>query len=170
MKPWLAAGVRRLTGLKAFVVMGKDRRRTMKDFAQTDLRASRAQIPSGETGYAVSETYDISVDGDLIVVIGRGFHTNMDDHFAALELIVSKQRLCYPVLRGLIDLKDLAVQPRTVIGDVKDRTRQIWGPRDRVAISVTSALVKIQMTRVAESSNFRVFPSIEQAREWLESA
>ena len=139
----------------------------MEDFAQTNLGAPCIPVPSG-TACAASNAPDVLVDRDFIVVIGRGFHTNVDDHIAALERVIRKQRLSYPALRGLIDLRELAVQPGAVIEILKDKNRQIWEPSDRVAVTVTATLVKMQMNRVAEGSNFRFFATIEEAREWLE--
>lgn len=119
--------------------------------------------------------YKIKVDTELnlVTIELEGFWTESDfekfiaDQHAALSKLkcrIGKHRL-------LCDLNKLNVVAQDVARRVTTELNS-QGPRDAewLAISVSSALLKLQIQRLLTRSNARIFDDVVGAQEWLLSS
>ena len=119
--------------------------------------------------------YDIMVESEnnLIIVALEGFWSESDfERFIADQHAAHSQLKC-PIGKHLLlcDLTKLNVSTSNVAErSAVDLNSE--GPRDaqRVAIVISSALLKLQMLRLLTRANAKIFDDISSAREWLFSS
>ncbi len=102
---------------------------------------------------------------------GSGLFTALEvaSHLDELAKIVREQRAARRKVRALIDLRDAGTQTNAIATTISEATRRIYhDPSDRVAIIVSSSLLKMQLKRVHSEQSFGIFVSEQAARHFLE--
>ena len=92
----------------------------------------------------------------------------LNAHFDENALVVAQWRGAGRAIRVLIDA--IALMPHTPEGQacVQDATARIYRPGDRVAVLVSSALIRMQVRRaLREGDVMEFFTSEAEARDWL---
>ena len=129
-----------------------------------------AQLPEGRLTPAGS--IGIAVDRKLgfVHVVGHSFWSldYIRSHFDALERLVKEMRGQTPRIRTLVDLTGAPVQSSDTAEHVKLATARIYQGTDQVALVQQSALLTMQMRRIVDDENCRIFGSVDEALAWLE--
>lgn len=111
----------------------------------------------------------IEPDSGIIRVVGTGHWSpaDVEIHFAALHrLIAGRRAVAAPVL-VLVDLTASPVQESAIAERIGRATTRVYKESDRVAVIVTSCLLKMQMKHVVDVANLEFFISHNAARMWL---
>ena len=108
----------------------------------------------------------------MIHIMIEGFFdlVTLERHFSAETAIVDRWRAEGRPLRVLIDAVNLL--PHSIEGQlrVQQATETIYRTGDRVALQVSSSLVKMQMRRAyTQGSTLNFFLSNSAARMWLDA-
>lgn len=112
-------------------------------------------------------------DGKVIRVEGKGFYAEdeLRRHFGALSRLVARRRQSMRPVLAMIDLREAATQSASVAGIMALETNRIYsGSTDRVAIIVSSMLLKMQLERVHKQQGFGIFTSLDEASLFLDVA
>lgn len=83
------------------------------------------------------------------------------------RFIAARQRAGF--LRLLIDLSETDILSQTVIDPLAKAGMQYSHPDDRVALVVSSTLLKLQMRRMMGDAPAAIFASADEAAAWLAS-
>lgn len=104
-----------------------------------------------------------------IDVVGRGFWTEaaVEQHFRDLARAADRLHAAGIAARVLVDLRAASVQTTQSAQRIGAATRRIWGPQDRIAVVVQSTLASLQISRVVDEGNHRLFGAIGEAEAWL---
>ena len=118
--------------------------------------------------------FELDEDLKILRIRSGGFWDirEAEEFVAAYRRHVAMARQRWGVVKLLVDARESQVQTAEVSEKYTGLKEVLLNdPRDRVAIVVAAALIKIQVRRVLESAseenagNF--FPSIEAAEKWL---
>ena len=144
----------------------------MAEFSnRTPNNAGADTSPVGEAAQFVSAGFDFAfepADG-----IGRvklyGFFDieTANDYFAKLEAFLKKVRSATGQAAILIDSTESGVQGRHVMERLQEGNLRVLMEGDRVAMVVSSTLLKMQIDRLPINSERRVFLSLDEAAAWL---
>ncbi|MDO6416700.1 hemerythrin domain-containing protein [Sphingomonas sp. BIUV-7] len=135
-----------------------------------DNPASPADDPMlDRPGYTVRE----DLPRGVIRMMVDGFFDleTLSDHFTDNEIVVKRWRSADRPIRVFIDA--VGLKPHTPEGQacVQEATARIYEKGDKVAVRVSSSLVKMQMRRaLAEDDIIAFFVSEAAALTWLEAA
>ena len=105
----------------------------------------------------------------LIRVIGRGQWSSekVQRHFVDLgQLIAERRRAEAPVL-VLVDVRDSLVQQAETVERIARAMTSVYQESDRVAVVVSSSLLKMQLKRLGNIAKVEFFVSMNAARTWL---
>jgi hypothetical protein len=107
--------------------------------------------------------------GGHLFVQGRYFFSVQEatDHFDELSAALTSMRLSGRRVRVLVDLRECPPQSAEVAGVIVQRTACMYLPSDRVAILVTSSILRLQLRRVLADQEFGVFVAEDAAREFV---
>ena len=112
----------------------------------------------------------IDDDGTMIRVTGGGFFAEdeVHRHFDALAAIIAQRRRLGRRVKALIDLRKAATQSIGVTRIIAEATDRLYSdPSDRVAIIVSTMLLKLQFERVHQHQGFRICLTPEEAEQFL---
>jgi hypothetical protein len=122
---------------------------------------------------AAKPTY--TIEGDelqgVIVIRVEGFFDlpSLRSHFAENAAVVKRWRAANRPIRVLIDAVNLKPHSPESQACVQDATGRIYQPGDRVAILVSSSLVKMQMRRALSGGEIlKFFICKSAALTWLD--
>ena len=114
--------------------------------------------------------HNISDDGTVIRVTGAGFYVEHEvrDHFKELAAIIACRRQAARQVLAIIDLREAVPQASGKTTLISDSTNRLYSdPSDRVAIVVSSSLLKMQLRRVHQQQGFGIFTSFKDAEKFL---
>ena len=114
--------------------------------------------------------HQIIDDGAIIRVIGKGFYTEdgVREHFANLSRVVASRRRAGRQVKALADLRQAATQSATTARMITEATQRLYSdPSDRVAVVVSSVLLKLQLERVHQHQGFGIFLDMGEAERYL---
>lgn len=112
----------------------------------------------------------IDDDGSVLRIKGEGFFAEDEvrRHFDALAAIIARRRRAGRRVRALVDLREAATQSKSVAGIIAARTDRLYAdPSDRVAIIVSTMLLKLQFEHVHQHQGFRICLTVEEAEQFL---
>lgn len=112
-------------------------------------------------------------DGRIIQIEGKGFYVEADvrRHFDTLAIIIARRRQSKRRVIALVDLREAATQSATISKIITDETNRLYSdPTDRVAIVVSTMLLKLQLERVHKQQGFSIFTSVDDATAFLKLA
>jgi hypothetical protein len=108
----------------------------------------------------------------VIHVVIQGFFDlpTLERHFTAEKAVVDRWRVEGRPIRVLIDAVNLLPHSREGQERVQRATKAIYRPGDRVALQVSSSLVKMQMRRAyTQGDTLNFFLSNDAALMWLDA-
>lgn len=111
----------------------------------------------------------IEPDTGIIRVLGRGFWTqaHVELHVAALRGLIARQRAVGGRVLVLVDLRETLAQDPAIIERLGQAVDGVYREGDRVAVTVASSLLKLQLKLVANVASVEFFVSFRAARTWL---
>lgn len=122
-------------------------------------------------GMVVSrEVYEISLEpSGLILTRPHGFWTSadVDGYFALLTKLCAEARTRFGRARVLSDSRNFMVQTPEVVARFENFKHILDAGTDKVALVAESELRKMQIKRGAPGDHYRLFASIDEARDWL---
>lgn len=116
---------------------------------------------------ALGISYDVA--RGHILVSGAGFWKpdDMNRHFEQLTGYVNRERGDRGPIKILVDMRGTSTQSSETATNVGEWTDRLFRPGDRIAFVVSSALVKMQMNRVARGADYGYFEDHDAAQDWL---
>jgi hypothetical protein len=114
-------------------------------------------------------SFTIEDRGDHLYVHGRLLASVQDalQHFRDLSAELGNMRRSGRPVRVFVDLRDCLTQSAEVAEIIKQRTKTIYRPGDRVAILAASSILKLQLKRIHADQDFGVFVAEGAAREFI---
>lgn len=108
------------------------------------------------------------VDG-FVTVSGTGMWSaeRAATHFRDLERAILKIRREHGAVRVLVDLHAAAVQTAETAAVVREWTGRIYRAADRVAVVCATALLAMQIKRMADVDTLATFHEIGPAEQWI---
>lgn len=130
--------------------------------------------PMPENGSKLNPTHSVREDrtSGLIHIIVAGFFdlATLKQHFKAEAALVNRWRAEGRAIRVLIDAVNLLPHSIECQTYIQEATGTIYRLGDRVALHVSSSLVKMQMRRVFTKGNtLDFFISNDAAKLWLDA-
>jgi MFS superfamily sulfate permease-like transporter len=104
-----------------------------------------------------------------IRVAPRQFHSRAEfvEHFETLTRLVQEARRSGHGARFILDLRDAPVLSAETAEVVRSANMKLYRGSDRVAMVITSQLLRIQARRMYEHPNFETFEAIADAEALL---
>ena len=104
----------------------------------------------------------------VVRIRGQGFWSQelLDRHFAELRNVIAEARRHSSSLRVIVDLTKAGVQTAEISQSIEAFRNEAYGPEDRVAIVVSSSLVKLQLRRSLTRELTKFFISLNAAETW----
>jgi hypothetical protein len=130
--------------------------------------------PMPENAPKLNPTHSVREDrvSGLIHIMVAGFFdlATLTQHFKAETALVDRWRTEGRTIRVLIDAVNLLPHSTECQAYIQEATGTIYREGDRVALQVSSSLVKMQMRRVfAKGDILNFFLSNDAARLWLDA-
>ncbi len=128
-----------------------------------------AYQPPIAIGVRPSLTFRYDHVARIIRITGVGMWTvdYIDVHFAELALLIDRVRARNGEVLALVDLSRAPVQSAEVAKRMHAAIGRLYGPGDRIALTVQSCLLKAQMKQVSWKENTAIFVSANAAETWL---
>ena len=114
----------------------------------------------------------INDDGTTIRIEGKGFYDEAETraHFDTLARLIANRRRAGRQVKALVDLREAATQAAGTAQLIAGETNRIYcAPSDRVAIVVSSLLLKLQLKRVHRQQGFHITLTLAEAERFLAS-
>ncbi|WP_375383348.1 hypothetical protein [uncultured Sphingomonas sp.] len=115
----------------------------------------------------------IDDSGSVIRIVGEGFFAEDEvrRHFGTLASIFARRRQSARQVKVVIDLRGAVTQSMSVTRIIAEATNRLYSdPSDRVAIIVSSTLLKLQFERVHQHQVVRICLTPAEAEHFVAPA
>lgn len=115
--------------------------------------------------------FQITDKGSHLEVAMQGF-VSVDEtrqHFARLSALLAKQRARLGLARVVVDTSLSQAQSPEVASLLRENTSRLYEDRDRVAVYVSSPLLRMQIRRVLTTRVFPTFTCPAEAESYAAS-